>query len=557
MVRRRQPTMRAVTSVLVLVVTLSLQVGLFRSSKVDAAGNISLRPPFNGTYRLTSFFDHNHPDYGHDNEVTIYTGESVADCSPHCYEGHPGIDWSMGTNTPVLAAAGGIVEYTGDAGDGYGNKVVIRHANGHRTIYGHFRVNNPPTSPAFNVIPGQSVRSGDLIGWSGNTGSSTGAHLHFGIYRGPCLLANNRVYEHNATDPFGWRGLDPDPMLNSPSPWLRHTASCLWRSRDSDPISCADTIVEDAGAGAYAFPQANWQVGNRGNGYHTYYRTNTATNYDYHFWSTSALPNPLRPGPVKVYVFVPEDPNGSTWPPRSQQVTYSIWTANDWQYVTVNQNAYVNQWVLLGTFMLADHGEVGAYAYTGEGTGTRWVMADAVKWRQYPVHLPLVMKDYPPCVPSYGQLITNGDFSTGDATGWKVSRSNGSAPIVQPYGGSEYGAWMGRYNSNQDQMYQFVCPAAPADWANFSFYWWMSTDEVSTTTDYDFLYVRVRDANGNLLQTLKTITNRSIEGEWRYEYFDLRAYAGQTIRISFEATTDWSLPTDFWIDDVSFAVYDW
>ena len=110
---------------------------------------------------------------------------------------------------------------------------------------------------------------------------------------------------------------------------------------------------------------------------------------------------------------------------------------------------------------------------------------------------------------------------------------------------------------NQDQMYQFACPATPADYASFSFQWWMSTEETSTTTDYDFLYVRIRDANGNLLQTLKTITNRSPEGDpWHYEFFDLRAYAGQTIRISFEATTDGSLRTNFWIDEVSFFVAD-
>jgi hypothetical protein len=184
------------------------------------------------------------------------------------------------------------------------------------------------------------------------------------------------------------------------------------------------------------------------------------------------------------------------------------------------------------------------------------VAVDALKWRQYHTYIPLILNNYPLCVTSYGQLITNGYFSTGDATGWEVSRSNGPAPIVHPYAGTGYGAWMGRYNSNQDQMYQFACPATPADYASFSFQWWMSTEETSTTNDYDFLYVRIRDANGNLLQPLKTITNRSSAGEWNPEDFDLRAYAGQTIRLSFESTTDGSLPTHFWIDNVSFAVYE-
>lgn len=116
---------------------------------------------------------------------------------------------------------------------------------------------------------------------------------------------------------------------------------------------------------------------------------------------------------------------------------------------------------------------------------------------------------------------------------------------------------MGRYNSNQDRMYQLVCPAAPADYAALSFRWWMGTEETSTTADYDLLYVRIRDANSNLLQTLRTVTNRSPQENWYYEYSDLRAYAGQTIRISFEASNDGAYPTNFWIDEVSFSVYDW
>lgn len=209
----------------------------------------------------------------------------------------------------------------------------------------------------------------------------------------------------------------------------------------------------------------------------------------------------------------------------------------------------------MGTYTLpANYAHVWMYANTGESPA-RWIAADAVKFRQYRANLPLALRNYPPCSPSYGQLIVNGNFSTGDATGWTTSRTNGPDPIVQPYAGSNYGAYLGRYNLNQDVLYQFVCPASPADHASLSFWWWMSSQD-SPYVDVDFLYVRVRDANDNLLQTLKTITNRSPQGQWYVESFDLRGYAGQTIRISFEASTDGSYPTHFWIDDVSFAVYD-
>ncbi len=251
----------------VLLLLLILIVGS-HSSEVAVAGSISLRPPFAGTYRLTSFFDHYYPNYAADPDgrVTVYTGENVADCSPHCYRGHNGYDWSMITGTQVLAADDGVVEFTGDAGDGYGNKVIIDHQNGYRTMYGHFRPDNPPNSPAFNVAAGQRVTAGSVIGWSGNTGASSGPHLHFGVYRGTFHL-------NNVTDPFGWRGTQPDPLRNFPNAGQGHTASCLWRSHDEDPISCADTIVEDAGRGSTV--AGSWLTSTLGNGYHMYYRRNT------------------------------------------------------------------------------------------------------------------------------------------------------------------------------------------------------------------------------------------------------------------------------------------
>ena len=546
--------MKRKTSIIVFSTLVLATATLFvsTSSSQVRAGGIKLRPPFGGTYRTVAYFDHDEPSYGigADGYIQIYNGERVPSSyanktgEPYPYDGHDGWDWSMSIGTDVLAAASGEVVVSQDNYGCYGHTIIIDHGNGYYTMYSHLNQRL--------VGANASVTAGQHIGESGNSVGPgcdpVGAHLHFGVRNGGYA---NTTY---AIDPFGWRGAGRDPLFD----YNGKTSTCLWRSSDEDPISCADTIVEDAAAGSVAFPLANWQVSNRGNGYHTFYRSNTATQYDYHTWSTSAISNPLSPGPCKVYAFVPEDPDGSGGLPFSQQVTYNIWTDNGWQSATVSQRWHQNEWIPLGTYQIPDHGSAGMFAYTGESAGARWVAADGLKWRQYHTFLPLILNNYPPCVPSYGQLITNGDFSTGDATGWKVGRSNGPDPIVQPYAGYEYGAWMGRYNSNQDQMYQFACPATPADYASFSFRWWMSTEETSTTTDYDFLYVRIRDANGNLLQTLKTITNRSPEGDpWHYEFFDLRAYAGQTIRISFEATTDGSLRTNFWIDEVSFFVADW
>lgn len=297
---------------------------------IAAAGSITLRPPFNGTYRLTSFFDHYYPNYAADPDgrITIYTGENVANCSPHCYRGHNGYDWSMVTGTLVLAAADGVAEFTGDTGDGYGNKVVIDHQNGYRTMYGHFRNTNP-----FNVTPGQRVRSGDVIGWSGDTGTSSGPHLHFSVYRGT-------FHSNNVTDPFGWRGTQPDPLRNFPNVGQGHTASCLWRSRDEDPISCADTIVEDAGQGSTI--SGAWNVSTMGNGYHMYYRYTTTDNNIYATWTSTSTIG----GPHQVYAYIPSQ-NATT-----RDATYWIWTVDGWRDFHVDQLVYSDEWVLMGTSML-------------------------------------------------------------------------------------------------------------------------------------------------------------------------------------------------------------
>lgn len=501
----------------------------------SATGSVLLRPPFSGTYPLTSFFDHRYPNYVKDNEITIYTGESVTNCSPHCYHGHPGYDWGMSEGTPVLAAADGTVRETFESAVLYGNSIVLEHENGYRTLYAHLREISP-----FNVVIGQRVNAGNVIGWSGTTGNSEGPHLHFGVYRG--LFTRQTNDERNATDPLGWRGSYPDPLLNYPATGQGHTASCLWRSHDQDPISCADTIVEDGAQGSVM--HGAWNVNQVGNGYHMFYRHNTAPN-DY---TVSAVWNATLTlkGVYQVYAFIPEALHST------QHVTYTIWNGDSQQSQVVNQSAYTNTWVSLGTHTFpSGQAQVGMFAHTGEPVDTTWVAADAVKFRSYFTFLPTVLKNY--CTPHYGDLITNGTFSTGDSTGWTTYRSNGPDPIVQLYAGSDHAALLGRYNSNQDQIYQVACMPASSSYAQPIFGWWLSTDETEPDP-YDYLYVRIRDADGNLLNTLKTVTNLDEQPYWRWEAFDLRSYADQTVWISFEAANDGSFPTNFWIDNVSLIV---
>lgn len=85
------------------------------------------------------------------------------------------VDLGMPAGTPVLATGPGQVRYAGWDTTGYGNKVLIDHGNNRCTQFGHLS--------AINVKVGDKVTTGRLVAHSGNTGLSTGAHLHWGIVR--------------------------------------------------------------------------------------------------------------------------------------------------------------------------------------------------------------------------------------------------------------------------------------------------------------------------------------------------------------------------------------
>jgi len=85
---------------------------------------------------------------------------------------HDGVDFRADTGTPVLAALDGVVSFVGESWL-YGKYIIISHSNGYKTLYGHLSV--------ISMKQGDRVARGRKIGESGNTGYSTGPHLHFGI----------------------------------------------------------------------------------------------------------------------------------------------------------------------------------------------------------------------------------------------------------------------------------------------------------------------------------------------------------------------------------------
>lgn len=119
--------------------------------------------------------------------------------------GHNGLDWGVDVGTPVLACDAGTVREAQFDADGYGNYIKLVHTWG-ETVYGHL------SYIAVNV--GATVRAGDQIGLTGNTGNSTGPHLHLGV----------RINPYDRND--GWGGFsDPAPYLATAVPVVDVTDS--------------------------------------------------------------------------------------------------------------------------------------------------------------------------------------------------------------------------------------------------------------------------------------------------------------------------------------------
>lgn len=115
-------------------------------------------------------------------KITQYFGNTdFATQNPQIYKGvgHNGVDFRASIGTPIKAALDGVISGTGntDAIYGcysYGKWVLIKHPNGLSTLYAHLSV--------ISVSVDQQVGTGQIIGYSGNTGATTGPHLHFAVY---------------------------------------------------------------------------------------------------------------------------------------------------------------------------------------------------------------------------------------------------------------------------------------------------------------------------------------------------------------------------------------
>lgn len=105
---------------------------------------------------------------------------------------HTGVDWSAPRGTPIIAAGDGVALKAGWDKGGYGNQTLIQHPNGYVTSYNH------QSAIAKNVKEGARVKQGQVIGWVGTTGQSTGPHLHYEV-----IVNGNKVDPQRIRLPAG------------------------------------------------------------------------------------------------------------------------------------------------------------------------------------------------------------------------------------------------------------------------------------------------------------------------------------------------------------------
>ena len=129
---------------------------------------------------------------------------------------HTGVDWAAPMGTPIYASGNGMIEKAGWE-SGYGKYIRIKHNNGYETAYGHM------TAFARGMEPGARVRQGQVIGFVGSTGESTGAHVHYeilvnGRFVDPMRikLPRGRVLEGTVLTGFEHERDHIDAMMNQP-----------------------------------------------------------------------------------------------------------------------------------------------------------------------------------------------------------------------------------------------------------------------------------------------------------------------------------------------------
>ena len=156
------------------------------------------------------------------------------------------------------------------------------------------------------------------------------------------------------------------------------------------------------------------------------------------------------------------------------------------------------------------------------------------------------------------QLIVNGGFESGQSP-WSESSANGYQLVdpTRPHAGSS-SAYLCGYNNCNDQIYQTVTLPTTFSKVTLGYWYYSDTQEAAGSPCYDYFYARVRSSTRATITTPQQSCNSSVTNGWVYKSFDLTSalstYAGKQVQVYFQGTTDVSLTSDFFVDDVTLNV---
>jgi murein DD-endopeptidase MepM/ murein hydrolase activator NlpD len=347
-----------------------LMVSLLAATLISGARSAKATTPFlyfplyadafnsnHGGLPINSFFDHEYPTYENGSSIrktdgVNYSGAHWSSCSigSTCYSGHSGIDYRVGPNTPfvgensyyepVLSVASGNVTFAGwyntnhyGSNAGYGLHLYVEHPAGWRSLYGHLS--------AIVKLAGVSAPARSVVGTTGNTGNSSGEHLHLDIQR---FVSG----AWQPVDPFGWNGAGADPWFTASGAQSEN----IWLSANiaaTSIPSASNTTVVDGGAGFQKWCNAQpncpfWYSASTANaqGGSMWYTFVNGSTGDYKARWTPSL---VSAGQWEVQAYVP------CVNATDQAARYVVRDGNAAENtVIVDQYNLCNQWISLGIY---------------------------------------------------------------------------------------------------------------------------------------------------------------------------------------------------------------
>ena len=373
-----------------------------------------LYPPYFDTTYVSNVFDHEFPVYCNDwpvdcteldyaqytlssphvitSEILHNNGIHYEDTNtdPYGYSGHDGVDYAYAYDYVLATHNGTVIEAGWDTPNHTLFGLLVRmmtEDEQYITIYGHMNT--------LMVKTGEEISSGTVLGISGNTGNSSGPHLHF-------TLLNALKRSDNKINPYGWLSASQDPWGNL-QPSINHWASfpnisnstiyssgvpIIYPTGSPDPrltpaIFSSYTTILDNNSTRFSTTGSWTSVPCTGSDCwdSTFHHTQGAGWFNSATWTPA--PNQLIPAEYDVYVYLPPEPSNQTIEAVYQIKHLKPGTIiHSYPQVTWNQNRFRNRssqrWAYLGRYAFSGNGQEYVKVWQAQAQSGNWVVADAV-----------------------------------------------------------------------------------------------------------------------------------------------------------------------------------